>query len=77
MLIWQVRVAVDLRPKATVSYLWYTGFEDGKYRLQVSQETARSLGVDLRPWGIADIGSGWRIDRSRMTLCDIIAQFLL
>jgi putative ABC transport system substrate-binding protein len=50
-----VQFAVDLRPKATVGYLWYTGFEDGKYRLQVSQEAARSLGVDLRPWGIADM----------------------
>ncbi len=51
-----VQFASELgEPKATVNYLWYTEWADGKYRLQVTERAAQSLGVSLRSRGIGDI----------------------
>ena len=51
-----VQFATELgEPKATVNYLWYTEWADGKYRLQVTERAAQSLGVSLRSRGIRDI----------------------
>jgi putative ABC transport system substrate-binding protein len=51
-----VQFAVELgSPQQTVNYLWYTGWADGQYRLEVTERTAKSLGVELRSRGISDI----------------------
>ena len=51
-----VELARDLgRPQATVGYLWYTGWADGKHRLQATERAAQSAGVKLRSRGISDI----------------------
>jgi len=51
-----VQFAIELgKPQGTVNYLWYTGWADGQYRLQVSERAAQSLGVKLRSRGISDI----------------------
>jgi putative ABC transport system substrate-binding protein len=50
-----VQFAVELGNAQTVNYLWYTGWADGQYRLEVTQRTAKSLGVELRSRGISDI----------------------
>ncbi len=43
------------KPQETINYLWYTGWADGQYRLEVTQVAAQSLGVGLRSRGIGDI----------------------
>jgi putative ABC transport system substrate-binding protein len=43
------------KPQETINYLWYTGWADGQYRLEVTQLAAQSLGVGLRSRGIGDI----------------------
>ena len=51
-----VELARELgEPQATVNYLWYTEWADGKNRFQYSEQTAKSLGVELRSRGISDI----------------------
>jgi ABC-type uncharacterized transport system substrate-binding protein len=51
-----VQFASDLgKPQETVNYLWFTGWPDGQYRLQVTERAAQSLGVNLRSRGIGDI----------------------
>ncbi len=51
-----VQFASELgKPQETVNYLWYTGWADGQYRLQVTERAAQSLGVNLRSRGIGDI----------------------
>ena len=51
-----VQFATELdKTQATVSYLWFTEWADGPYRLQVSERAAQSLGVRLQSRGIADI----------------------
>jgi putative ABC transport system substrate-binding protein len=51
-----VQFAIELgKPQGTVNYLWYTGWADGQYRLQVTERAAQSLGVKLRSRGISDI----------------------
>jgi putative tryptophan/tyrosine transport system substrate-binding protein len=49
-----VQLASELG-KPAIGYLWYTGFADGPYRLEVTQRAAKSLGVNLRSRGIGDI----------------------
>jgi putative tryptophan/tyrosine transport system substrate-binding protein len=36
-------------PEETIDYLWYTGWADGRHRLQVAEQAAQSAGVKLRP----------------------------
>jgi len=49
-----VQFAIELgKPQGTVNYLWYTGWADGQYRLQVTERAAQSLGVKLQARGIA------------------------
>jgi putative tryptophan/tyrosine transport system substrate-binding protein len=43
------------KPQEPVSYLWFTGWPDGQYRLQATERAAQSLGVILRSRGISDI----------------------
>ena len=51
-----VQFAIELgKPQASINYLWYTGWADGQYRLQVTERAAQSLGVKLRSRGIEDI----------------------
>jgi putative ABC transport system substrate-binding protein len=51
-----VQFASELgKPQDPVNYLWFTGWPDGKYRLQVTERAAQSLGVNLRSRGIGDI----------------------
>jgi putative ABC transport system substrate-binding protein len=51
-----VQFAIELgKPQGTVKYLWYTGWADGQYRLQVTERAAQSLGVKLQARGITDI----------------------
>jgi putative ABC transport system substrate-binding protein len=51
-----VQFAIELgKPQGTVNYLWYTGWADGQYRLQVTERAAQSLDVKLRSRGISDI----------------------
>jgi putative ABC transport system substrate-binding protein len=51
-----VQFATELdKSQATVNYLWYTEWADGRYRLQVSERAAQSLGVRLQSRGMADI----------------------
>src|SRR5258708_7214426 len=51
-----VQFAIELgKPQGMVNYLWYTGWADGQYRLQVTERAAQSLGVKLRSQGIGDI----------------------
>jgi putative tryptophan/tyrosine transport system substrate-binding protein len=51
-----VQFAIELgKPQGTVNYLWYTGWADGQYRLQVTERAAQSLGVKLQARGISDI----------------------
>jgi putative tryptophan/tyrosine transport system substrate-binding protein len=51
-----VQFAIELgKPQGMVNYLWYTGWADGQYRLQVTERAAQSLGVKLRSRGIGDI----------------------
>jgi putative ABC transport system substrate-binding protein len=49
-----VQLASELG-KPVIGYLWYTGFADGPYRLEVTQRAAKSLGVNLQSRGIGDI----------------------
>jgi ABC-type uncharacterized transport system substrate-binding protein len=51
-----VQFAIELgKPQGTVNYLWYTGWADGQYRLQVTERAAQSLDVKLLSRGIGDI----------------------
>jgi putative ABC transport system substrate-binding protein len=51
-----VQFAIELgKPQAAVNYLWYPGWADGKYRLQVAERAALSLGVKIRSQAISDI----------------------
>ncbi len=48
-----VELARDLgRPQGPIDYVWYTGWPDGKNRLQSSERAAQSLGVKLRARGL-------------------------
>jgi putative ABC transport system substrate-binding protein len=51
-----VQFAVDLgKPQATVNYLWYPGWADGKYRLEVAERAAQSLNIKIRSRAISDL----------------------
>lgn len=51
-----VQFAIELgKPQATVNYLWYPGWADGKYRLDVAERAAQSLDVKMRAREISDI----------------------
>ena len=51
-----VELAKELGKRQTsVDYLWHTGWLDGQYRFQATEQAAQSLGVKLRSRGIADI----------------------
>ena len=51
-----VELARELgKPQATVNYLWYTGWADGKHRLEATERAAQSAGVKLRSRDIGDI----------------------
>jgi putative ABC transport system substrate-binding protein len=51
-----VELARELgKRQAPVDYLWHTGWPDGQYRFQATEQAARSLGVKLRSRGIGDI----------------------
>jgi putative ABC transport system substrate-binding protein len=51
-----VQFAIELgKPQGTVNYLWYIGWADGQYRLQVTERAAQSLGVKLQARGISEI----------------------
>jgi len=43
-------------PRATVSYLWYTGWANGRKRFEATQTAAQRARVQLRSRGIAEIG---------------------
>jgi putative ABC transport system substrate-binding protein len=48
--------AIELgRPHVPIHYLWYSGWTDGLYRLQVTEQAAQSLGVRLQARAIADV----------------------
>jgi putative tryptophan/tyrosine transport system substrate-binding protein len=52
----QVDLASELqRGRGPVDYFWHTGWADGKNRLQVAEDAARSVGLVFRLWGIADV----------------------
>jgi putative ABC transport system substrate-binding protein len=42
-------------PQATIHYLWHTGWADGKYRLQATEQAAQAAGVKLQTRGVAEI----------------------
>jgi putative ABC transport system substrate-binding protein len=42
-------------PQPAVNYLWHTAWPDGKYRFNATEQAARTLGVELRSRGIAEI----------------------
>jgi putative tryptophan/tyrosine transport system substrate-binding protein len=51
-----VELARELgKRQASVDYLWHTGWPDGQYRFQATEQAAQSLGVKLRSRGIGDI----------------------
>ena len=51
-----VQFAVELgKPQAAVHYLWYPGWADGKYRLEVAERAAQSLNVTIRTGAISDV----------------------
>src|SRR5262245_22007444 len=43
------------KPQAAVNYLWHTAWPDGQYRFNATERAAKSLGVELRSRGIAEI----------------------
>jgi putative ABC transport system substrate-binding protein len=43
------------KPQERLEYLWHTGWADGQYRLQTSEQAAQSVGVELRSRGIHDL----------------------
>jgi len=43
-------------PHATVSYLWYTGWANGRKRFEATQAAAQRAGAQLRSRGISEIG---------------------
>jgi putative tryptophan/tyrosine transport system substrate-binding protein len=48
-----VDLARDLgRPQGPIEYVWYSGWPDGKNRLQATERAASSLGVKFRARGI-------------------------
>jgi putative ABC transport system substrate-binding protein len=51
-----VQFAIELgKPQAVVNYLWYPGWADGKYRLQVAERAAQLLDVKIRSRAISDM----------------------
>jgi len=51
-----VQFAIEVgKPQAAVNYLWYPGWADGKYRLEVAERAAQSLSVKIRPRAISDL----------------------
>ena len=51
-----VEIAAELGMReGPIDYLWHTGWADGQYRLQATEQVAQSLGVKLRAQGIANI----------------------
>src|SRR3954453_8949132 len=51
-----VQFAVEVgKPQAAVHYLWYPGWADGKYRLEVAERAAQSLRVEIRSREISDL----------------------
>jgi putative ABC transport system substrate-binding protein len=51
-----VELATELgKSPVPVHYLWHTLWPDGRYRLEVTERAARSLGVKLRSRGIGDV----------------------
>jgi len=52
----QVNLASELqRGRGPVDYFWHTGWSDGKNRLRVAEDAARSVGLAFRLWEIAEI----------------------
>ena len=43
------------KPHAVLHYLWHSGWADGHYRLQATEQAAQSLGVKLRQRSIAGV----------------------
>ena len=43
------------KPQAGLYYLWHSGWADGYYRLQKTEQAAQSLGVRLRSRALSDI----------------------
>jgi len=43
------------KAQAAINYLWHTAWPDGQYRFNATERAAKSLGVELRSRGIADI----------------------
>ena len=50
-----VQFAAELGNPAVVHYLWYSGWTDGQFRLQVTEKAAQSLKIKLRTYPINDI----------------------
>ena len=51
-----VQFAIEVgKPQAAVNYLWYPGWADGRYRLEVAERAAQSLGVKIRSRAISDV----------------------
>lgn len=44
------------KPDAPVHYLWHGGWADGQFRLQATEQAARSAGVKLRAREIREVG---------------------
>src|SRR5438874_1855171 len=44
-----VQFAIEVgKPQAAVNYLWYPGWADGRYRLELAERAAQSLNVKIR-----------------------------
>ena len=57
-----VQFAIEVgKPQAAVNYLWYPGWADGKYRLDVAERAAQSLKVKLLARAISDIADADRV----------------
>jgi putative ABC transport system substrate-binding protein len=51
-----VQFAIEVgKPQAAVHYLWYPGWADGKYRLEVAERAAQSLSVKIQSRAISDV----------------------
>lgn len=57
-----VQFAIEIgKPEAAVHYLWYEGWADGKYRLQVAERAAQALNVNIRSRAISDIAEAHEV----------------
>jgi putative tryptophan/tyrosine transport system substrate-binding protein len=51
-----VQFAIEMgKPQAAVHYLWYPGWADGNYRLEIAERAAQSLDVKIRSKPISDM----------------------